>query len=225
MLLYAAMMAAQEDIAMAHATAMEEELLSLSPSFWDEMADFLDAFIPMRWHVMVRFGRWDQILAASSSGSSSSSSSSSLHYDPSEHVVAHTTMAYARGIAFGVKGLLPEAREELAKVDAVLADPIASGIESRTLFNNKCVCALRVAREMLDGEILYRQALTLLTSSSPSSSLSSVSSSSSSVFEPAWAKLRLAVDLNDGRVVEDDEKGATKNVSQPVSILHALHVE
>ena len=199
---------------MVHATAMEEELLSLSPSFWDEMADFLDAFIPMRWHVMVRFGRWDQILAASSSGSSSSSSS--VYYDPSEHVVAHTTMAYARGIAFGVKGLLPEAREELAKVDAVLADPIASGIESRTLFNNKCVCALRVAREMLDGEILYRQALTLLTSSSPSSS----SSSSSSVFEPAWAKLRLAVDLNDGRVVEDDEKGATKNVSQPVSILH-----
>ena len=126
---------------MAHATAMEEELLSLSPSFWDEMADFLDAFIPMRWHAMVRFGRWDQILAASSCGSSSSSSSSSsLHYDPSEHVVAHTTMAYARGIAFGVKGLLPEAREELAKVDAVLADPI--GISHRelsrggTLFNN-----------------------------------------------------------------------------------------
>jgi hypothetical protein len=56
---------------------------------------------------------------------------------------------------------------------------------------------------MLDGEILYRQALTLLTSSSPSSS----SSLTSSVFEPAWAKLRLAVDLNDGRVVEDDEKG------------------
>ena len=53
MLLYAAMMAADETVAMAHAEDMEQELLSFTPGFWGEMvADFLDAFVPMRWHVI-----------------------------------------------------------------------------------------------------------------------------------------------------------------------------
>lgn len=51
---------------------------------------------------------------------------------------------------------------------------------------------------MLEGEILYREAV--------------LAGGDAAAFGPAWAKLRAAVDLNDGRVAEDEEAGATKSV-------------
>ena len=71
--------------------------------------------------------------------------------------------------------------------------------DGRCQFNNLSISALRVGREMLAGEILYREAVQ--------------AGGAKDDFEPAWAKLRQAVALNDGRVPEiDDMPGATKNV-------------
>jgi hypothetical protein len=60
MLIYAAMFAGQEGVAMEHAIALEADLLSRAselPEFWAAEAGHLEAFIPMRMHVLLRFGR------------------------------------------------------------------------------------------------------------------------------------------------------------------------
>ena len=65
MLIYAAMFAGREALALEHAADMEADLLERAealPDFWDEMKAFLESFVPMRLHVLLRFGRWRAVL-------------------------------------------------------------------------------------------------------------------------------------------------------------------
>ena len=62
--IYGAMFAAQQQVALEAAGALEamltEELLRTEVP---PMADWLEGFVPMRLHVLVRFGRWDELIA------------------------------------------------------------------------------------------------------------------------------------------------------------------
>ncbi|GGM96058.1 tetratricopeptide repeat protein [Streptomyces fuscichromogenes] len=118
--------------------AVPEELLRVqSPP----MADWLEGFLAMRVHVLVRFGRWDDILRLP------------LPADPLLYCVTTAMLHYARGVAHAATGRIPEAETERARFrDAVAAVPA-----SRMLFNNTCADILAIASAMLDGELAYRR--------------------------------------------------------------------
>ncbi|CAL5869610.1 uncharacterized protein PFLUO_LOCUS3840 [Penicillium psychrofluorescens] len=142
---YAAMFSAQYQVALDTVSQLEaaipDELLRVkSPP----MADWLEAFVSLRAHVLIRFGRWDDIIR-------------NLHL-PDDHnqTLYCTTTAithYAKGVAFAATGDIQAAEHQRHLFHtAVLHVP-----DSRTLFNNKCTDILAIAREMLDGEIHYRR--------------------------------------------------------------------
>lgn len=139
---YSAMFEGNYRIADEAATELAEqlspELLAIeSPP----MADWLEAFVPLRVHVLVRFGRWDELIA------------SGLPEDPELYCTTTATVHYGRGIAYAATGQLSAARAE----QAALAATYARIPESRYLFNNTSRDILAIAIAMLDGEIAYRE--------------------------------------------------------------------
>lgn len=140
--LYGAMFLGNYEAAITAADEMIEtlptELLRVeSPP----MADWLEGFVPMRMHVLIRFGRWEEILA------------SPLPEDAELFCVTTAMMHYARGVAYAATGRVVEAeREQVEFRSAVGRVP-----DSRYVFNNSCLDILAIASAMLDGELEYRR--------------------------------------------------------------------
>ncbi len=118
-------------------TLPRELLMTGSPP----MADWLEGFVPIRQHVLIRFGRWQDIIAQE------------LPDDRELFCVTTAMMHYARTVALATTGDVSAAEAErmafLAARDRVP--------ESRMLFNNTCLDILRVAEAMLEGELEYRK--------------------------------------------------------------------
>jgi tetratricopeptide (TPR) repeat protein len=140
--IYGAMFLGQEHAALEAAdqlaAAIPEDLLRVPDP---PMADWLEAFVAMRLHVLVRFGRWPEIIAAP------------LPADPDLYLVTTAMTHYAKGVAHAASGQVDQAAGEQARFAAA----VARVPESRTLFNNTCLDVLAVAGAMLDGEIEYRR--------------------------------------------------------------------
>jgi tetratricopeptide (TPR) repeat protein len=140
--IYGAMFLGQSKVALETAAQLEasipEELLRVeSPP----MADWLEGFLAMRVHVLIRFGRWADILALP------------MPADPRLYCVTTAMLRYARGVAFSATGLTDDAEAERELFRRAAADVPPS----RTLFNNTCQDILAIASEMLDGELAYRK--------------------------------------------------------------------
>lgn len=120
------------------AAALPEDLLRVeSPP----MADWLEGFLPMRLHVLIRFGMWAEILETP------------LPRDRDLYCTTTAMIHYAKGVAFAATGGIEESeRERDAFREAVTMVPA-----SRTVFNNTCLDILAVASAMLDGELEYRK--------------------------------------------------------------------
>ena len=121
--------------------AADELVANLPETILRPMADWLEAFIPMKEHVLIRFGRWNDILAQDLPG------------DEELYSMTTAMMRYARTVALANTGKLAEAEAER---DLFLA---ARGRvpESRMLFNNTCHDILQIAENMLSGEMAYHQ--------------------------------------------------------------------
>jgi tetratricopeptide (TPR) repeat protein len=139
---YAAMFLGQFGTALAAARDMvatlPEELLRVkSPP----MADWLEAFVPTDVHVLIRFGRWEDILA--------------LPFPKDAELYSYTTASlhYARAVAYAASGHVAVAEREAALFD----QDVARVPETRKLMNNFCREILGIAREMMWGEIDYRK--------------------------------------------------------------------
>ena len=104
------------------------------------MADWLEAFVPLRIHVLVRFGRWDELIAQP------------LPEDVDLYCTTATTIHYGRGVGHAAKGQLPQAQAERE----AFSEAYARIPDTRYLFNNTARDILGIAAEMLDGEIDYR---------------------------------------------------------------------
>jgi tetratricopeptide (TPR) repeat protein len=136
------MFSGQSRIALQAADELAEQLtpevLSIeSPP----MADWLEAFVPLRVHVFIRFGRWEDLIAES------------LPEDQDLYCTTAATVHYGRGVAYAAKGNLAQAHAEREAFTAAYGRIPAS----RYLFNNTSRDILAVAGAMLDGEIAYRQ--------------------------------------------------------------------
>jgi tetratricopeptide (TPR) repeat protein len=105
------------------------------------MADWLEGFVPMKMHALIRFGRWQDII------------DTPLPEDPGLYCVTTAMMHYAKGIAYAATGHLGNAQEQRE----LFTGAVGRVPQSRTVFNNSCHDVLRVAGAMLDGELEYRR--------------------------------------------------------------------
>ena len=140
--IYGAMFLGQYGPALAAAEEMiatlPEDLLTVASP---PMADWLEGFVPMKQHVLIRFGKWREIVGQELPG------------NRELFCVTTAMMRYARAVAHAVRGELDEADREAAAFDEALARVP----ESRYVFNNRCVDILAVAQAMMRGEIEYRR--------------------------------------------------------------------
>lgn len=141
-LIYAAMLAGQsraalESVDRMEATITEAMLLTQSPP----MANWLEFFLAVRVHVLIRFGLWSDLKALPV---------------PTDQVLYCTTTAMTH---YG-KGIAHAATNDLAQADvqrALFAAAASRVPPSRLDFPNRIVDILKVATSMLDGEIAYRR--------------------------------------------------------------------
>lgn len=134
MLAYAAMMTGQSELAIS---AIRDMRKNLPEEFLKEYAAVAEGFAAMPIEVLVRFGRWDEILAEPSEYP---------EYMPFSRAFHHA----ARAIAHAAKGSLDEARREQATfVELSRLVP-----EGATFGNNTARAVLDLAAAMVEGEIL-----------------------------------------------------------------------
>ncbi len=135
-LVYGAMFDGQRELALSTAREIPAQV---PEAMVREQVDFLDAFMPMPLHVMVRFGMWEEILGEPEPAD----------YLPMSRAVWH----YARAVAMAATGRVAEAEsEQAAFLKARGAVP-----ETSMLFQNTSRDILGVAEAMIAGELEYRK--------------------------------------------------------------------
>ncbi|HMO86593.1 MAG TPA: tetratricopeptide repeat protein, partial [Lacipirellulaceae bacterium] len=135
-LVYGAMFDGRSELALSAAREIAQQV---PEEMLREQVDFIDAFIPTPLHVLVRFGRWDEILQEPEPP----------NYLPMSCSIWH----YARGLAYAATGRVAEAEAEQARFAAVSIQVP----ETSFLFQNSSRSILGVAEAMLAGEIAYRR--------------------------------------------------------------------
>jgi tetratricopeptide (TPR) repeat protein len=139
---YGAMFLGQYGPAIAAADELIEtipEALLRIPS--PPMADFFESYISIRQHVLIRFGKWREILAQS------------LPADPVLYCNTAAMIHYAKGVAHAALGDVAAAEKE----QKLFREAARRVPESRNLHVVPCTKLLAVAEEMLAGEIAYRR--------------------------------------------------------------------
>jgi tetratricopeptide (TPR) repeat protein len=101
--------------------------------------DFLDAFMPTDLHVLVRFGRWEEILKQP---------------EPADYLpVSRSVWHYARALAYASTGRIDQAEAEQDS----FVETKETVSETSFLFQNPSLHILGVAEAMIAGEIAYRK--------------------------------------------------------------------
>ena len=137
MLAYAAMMTGQSDLALKHIRQMVKELPA---EFLKEYATAAEGFVALPLEVMVRFGRWNEILEEPD--------------NYAEHMPF--TRAFhkaARAIALAARRDIPNARAE----QKAFHERAALVPKETTMGNNTGEAILAVIGRMLEGEILVAE--------------------------------------------------------------------
>src|SRR3984957_11153791 len=131
---YAPALAAADELI---ATMPEAVLRNVSPP----MADFFESYLSIRQHVLIRFGKWQEIIGQD------------LPTDRDLYCNTVAMIHYAKGVAHAALGNVPAAETEQARFrKAAKLVP-----RSRQIHNVLCVQLLAIAEEMLEGEIAYRR--------------------------------------------------------------------
>jgi len=105
------------------------------------MADFVEGYLSMKQHVLIRFGKWREIIAQE------------LPHDRELYCSTTAMMLYAQTVAHSALGHINEAEAtQAAFIEAKQRVP-----ESRRVHNNTVRDLLEIAQAMLDGELEYRR--------------------------------------------------------------------
>ncbi|MHB8268775.1 tetratricopeptide repeat protein [Bradyrhizobium sp.] len=118
---------------------LTKEVLSVKgrPRF----ATSLEGYYSMTLHVMVRFGRWQEIIDAP------------LPDDPELYLVSTSMYHYAKGVAYASIKRFDDADQERA----LFQDSLRRIPSHRKVFNNSAHSILAVGEKMLDGELEYHK--------------------------------------------------------------------
>ncbi|SDD51762.1 tetratricopeptide repeat protein [Ruegeria marina] len=136
--IYGAMFLGQPSVALQ---AADELIATLPADTLRPMADWFEGFIPMKQHVLIRFGRWQGIL------------DQDLPTDAELYSVTTAMMRYARAVALANLQRIAEAEAEMA----LFYEALSRVPDSRMLFNNTCRDILKVAEQMMLGELAYHK--------------------------------------------------------------------
>ncbi|NKB63643.1 MAG: hypothetical protein GKR95_16520 [Gammaproteobacteria bacterium] len=128
-----AMDAAEELIA----TTPEQLLRIESPA----MADWMEAYIGMKAHIFIRFGKWQEIL------------DEPLPSDADLYRMTTAIWHYAKTIAHAAMENVSAAVQQ----SALFYQAVSRVPETRYIFNNTCLDVLKIAEQMMLGEIEYRK--------------------------------------------------------------------
>jgi tetratricopeptide (TPR) repeat protein len=101
----------------------------------------LEGYYSMRTHVMVRFGRWREIV------------DEPLPDDPELYLVSTAMLHYAKGVAHASLGNFHDADRERG----LFHESVGRIPPNRMVFNNTAHSILAVGEKMLDGEIAYHK--------------------------------------------------------------------
>jgi len=135
-LAFASMMEGRYDTALRAARELEE---SIPEAPLRAFAPLIEGIMPTTFHVMVRFGKWEDILEEPAR--------------PDYRLVTNAVRHYARGIAYSALGETQAAHAEvLAFEEAAAAIP-----DDWMVFNNRIDKVLPIARGMLAGELAFRE--------------------------------------------------------------------
>ena len=135
-LAYAAMMEGRYQTAIEAARKIEE---NIPPEFLKNYVTLADGFMPTALHVMIRFGKWNEILAEP---------------EPEEwRLFSRAERHFARSVAFSALGRTSEARREIELLDEVASELT----EEWKMGNNSAADVIAIARRMAEGELAYRE--------------------------------------------------------------------
>ncbi|HEY7923565.1 MAG TPA: hypothetical protein VII62_10330 [Vicinamibacteria bacterium] len=134
MLTYAAMMSGQSALAVQRIREMVNDI----PLDFYRANAWADGFMAMPLEVLMRFGRWQEILAEPAF--------------PDFVPVSRSLQHYARGVAFAATSRMPEAEKELA----AFLEARQKVAKEATFGNNSGSDVLDVAERVLKGELAFR---------------------------------------------------------------------
>src|SRR6267378_2124143 len=137
MLAYAALMTGQSKLCMQY---IREMVKDLPPDFLKENALIAESFLSLPMEVMVRFGKWDDVLAEPENYPD---------YAPFTRAFHHA----ARALAFAAKGDTENARKE----QAVFAERSQLVPKETAVGNNTAESILPLVQRMMEGEILIAE--------------------------------------------------------------------
>ena len=142
MSVYGAILGGYEGKAMDLARRLNEILREEMFEEYPDLTAYLESYSALEIHVMVRFGRWKEI----------------LEVEPPKNkklmLFRAATIRFARSLAYASLGNVIEAKRELNNFDSLRGDPDAS---NRILHNNSVENLLAVDATMARGEIAYRE--------------------------------------------------------------------
>ena len=121
--------------------AAREMLREIPLDFVHAAPQFVESYFGTPYEVLVRFGRWQEILAEPEPAA--------------EFLATRADWHYARGIAFAAQGRVEEAAFEQVAFEGAYAKVPLDYLHG----NNSARTVLDVAREMLAGELDYRRGL------------------------------------------------------------------
>ena len=143
LMMYACMYLGQFRPALAAADQMcatlSKDVLSVKDR--PQMAITMEGYFSMKMHVLVRFGRWQDIIETP------------LPDDPDLYCVSTAMHHYAKGVANAALKNFDTAENERRLFHASLARIP----DNRKFFNNSARAILEVGEKMLDGELAYHQ--------------------------------------------------------------------
>jgi tetratricopeptide (TPR) repeat protein len=163
---WSACMEGRYETAMNAARDLERDI---PKDFLHGFPQFADGFMPTPYHIMIRFGKWNEILAEPQ--------------PESFRHVSRTMRHYARGVAYSALGETFKARAELTAFER----EAAAIPQDWQVGQNKAHDVVAVARMMLTGELAYREAL----------ADESNSAQRDAKLDEAFAALRKGVELED----------------------------
>ena len=105
------------------------------------MADWMEAYIGIKAHVFIRFGKWQEIIDEDLPG------------DQTLYAMTTALWRYAKSIAFAATGDVNSAETQRS----LFLDAVEKVPKTRYMFNNTCLDVLKIAEQMVNGEIEYRK--------------------------------------------------------------------
>lgn len=135
-LAYASMMEGRYQAALGAARKLERQI---PPDFLKNYVKIADGFMPTTLHVMIRFGKWEEILNEPE--------------PPEGRLLSRAERHFARAVALAAFGRTAEARKEIERLDSVAAQ-----LDDEWMMgNNSAKEILAIARKMAEGETLFRE--------------------------------------------------------------------